>query len=172
MGTWPFICSVLRSEPLCFSKRSQQLYTMNILLFLNCANVAKLSHVAILFLFTPGAARQLRQCCQPSNRCLSLVFFYWKKSEIKVFDASFCSVFTIFPLPPILHSPHLSEPFFWAVTHAAWKAFFFSYLIFILPPPALSSSAPCRIQWHSFLMRLLSLLISVSFCKNEWQLAL
>lgn len=146
MGTWPFICSALRSEPLCFSERSQQLYTMNILLFLNSANVAKLARIAISVLFTPAAAHKLRQCCQPPNPRLSRFRFIPKKSAIKVFDASFCCVFAISPLPPILHAPHLSEPFFWAVTHAAWKAFFSPFLVlsdFYSPP-----HPPCLPQLH------------------------
>lgn len=171
MGTWPFICSVLRSEPLCFSERSQQLYTMNILLFLNSTNVARLSHVAISFLFTPGAARQLLQCCQLPNRCLSRVCFiqkkcnksFWRFILLRIYD------FSVAPNPSF-------ATLFWVFLLSCYtcrvESLFLYYLIFILPPPALSSAAPCRIQWHSFLMRLLSLLISVSFCKNEWQLAL
>lgn len=141
MGTWPFICGVLRSEPLCFSEWSQQLYTMNILLFFpNSTNVAKRSHVAVSFCLllrrSPIAAT-----LSASESLLSCGFCFipkkWNKSFwrfilLRIYDFSF--------LPPFLHSPHLSEPFFlfWAVTHAARKALFFLflyYLIFILSPP-------------------------------------
>lgn len=51
---------------------------------------------------------------------------------------------------------------FCTVTDALWKLMFSYYRIFFFFFFPLSFSAPCRILWHSFLMRLLSLLISVS----------
>lgn len=49
-----------------------------------------------------------------------------------------------------------------------WKPVFYYQIFFF--SPSMSFPAPCRIQWHSFLMRLLSLLISVSSGKmsDSW----
>lgn len=62
----------------------------------------------------------------------------------------FCILWIL--LPSFLHSQHFSE---------LWLQMYCESLCFIIWF-FLSFSAPCRIQWHSFLMRLLSLLISVS----------
>lgn len=61
-------------------------------------------------------------------------------------------------LPSFLHSLHFSGPPFSPFQTHRENLHFIIWLFF--PPPVFS--APCRIQWHSFLMRLLSLLISVS----------
>lgn len=79
-----------------------------------------------------------------------------RKSEIKVMRLHFALYFW-FLLPSFLHSLRFSEPSF-SCYRCTVKAF---VLLSDFFPPVFS--APCRIQWHSFLMRLLSLLISVSF---------
>lgn len=75
--------------------------------------------------------------------------------KIKVLKLHFAPHFYDFLCPhSFIHSISLSFAFFFHVTDAPWKPVFY-YLIFPV------YSAPCRIQWHSFLMSLLSLLISV-----------
>lgn len=86
------------------------------------------------------AARQLRQRCQPPNRCCLVVFVLFQKSEIKVFDASFCSAFTIFLFCPHSFIRHtcLSLSFFFELLHMPpQKALFFFFVLsdFHTPPP-------------------------------------
>lgn len=180
MGTWPFICSIVRSEPLCFNKWSQQLDTMNILLFWNSSNVAKLSHITILFcllhllFFALANHRDVVSFRIRTSELASIFIFYlfFLKSEIKVLKLHFVPyLWFLFALIPSF-TAFLSAFFELLQMQREKPCFFFIiwFFFFLSPPPVFS--APCRIQWHSFLMRLLSLLISVSFGKNEWQSAL
>lgn len=82
----------------------------------------------------------------------------FKKVKSKSYKAAFCSVFYDFFRPhSFIHSISLSFGFpcyrCTVETGVLLSDFFFFFPVF---------PAPCRIQWHSFLMRLLSLLISVS----------
>lgn len=77
------------------------------------------------------------------------------KSEVKVIKLHFALFFKLSFCPhSFIHSVSLSFGFFPCYRHTVEACVLLSSNFF---PPA-----PCRIQWHSFLMRLLSLLISVS----------
>lgn len=80
----------------------------------------------------------------------------------KVIKLRFAPLFHDVFLPSFLHSQRFSELWFLHRYKCAVEARVFLLSDFLFLFFSLSFSAPCRIQWHSFLMRLLSLLISVS----------
>lgn len=81
-----------------------------------------------------------------------LQFFFKKEGELKVTKLHFAPFFCPHSF---IHCIFLCLIF--PATDAQRKPWFY----YLIPPPSIFSF-PCRIQWHSFLMRLLSLLISVS----------
>lgn len=130
--------------------------------------------ISIFFLRSPiivmlSASRSgLQNCCKSSFFYFILFFL---KSEIKVLRLHFVLyLWFLFALIPSFTAFH--RAFFELLQMQREKPWFFFIIWFFFLSPLPVFSAPCRIQWHSFLMRLLSLLISVSFGKNEWQSAL